>query len=47
MSFIQSVLEIQQLTRHCVGDKALTDARFRFLPGEHAAFVDAKFKADF
>jgi len=34
-----SVLEIKQLTKHYGGVKALTDAQFRLLPGEHAAIV--------
>lgn len=33
------VLEIQKLTKHYGGVKALTDAQFRLLPGEHAAIV--------
>ena len=39
MSLSQPVLEIQQLTKHYGGVKALTDAQFRLLPGEHAAIV--------
>jgi len=39
MSSSQPVLEIQQLTKHYGGVKALTDAKFRLLPGEHAAIV--------
>jgi fructose transport system ATP-binding protein len=35
----QAVLEINQLTKHYGGVKALTDANFRLLPGEHAAIV--------
>lgn len=35
----QPVLEISQLTKHYGGVKALTDAQFRLLPGEHAAIV--------
>jgi ABC-type sugar transport system ATPase subunit len=35
----QPVLEIQKLTKHYGGVKALTDAQFRLLPGEHAAIV--------
>ncbi len=30
------VLEIQNLTKHYGGVKALTDAQFRLMPGEHA-----------
>lgn len=33
------VLQIQNLTKHYGGVKALTDANFRLLPGEHAAIV--------
>ena len=33
------VLEIEQLTKHYGGVQALTDAKFRLLPGEHAAIV--------
>ena len=33
------VLEIQNLTKHYGGVKALTDAQFRLMPGEHAAIV--------
>ena len=39
MSTSQPVLEISQLTKHYGGVKALTDAHFRLLPGEHAAIV--------
>jgi fructose transport system ATP-binding protein len=39
MSTPQAVLEIQKLTKHYGGVKALTDAQFRLLPGEHAAIV--------
>ena len=39
MSVSQPVLEIQQLTKHYGGVKALTDAQFRLMPGEHAAIV--------
>lgn len=39
MSTPQAVLEIQQLTKHYGGVKALTDAHFRLMPGEHAAIV--------
>ncbi len=39
MSTSQPVLEISQLTKHYGGVKALTDAQFRLLPGEHAAIV--------
>ena len=39
MSTSTPVLEIQQLTKHYGGVKALTDAQFRLLPGEHAAIV--------
>ena len=39
MSSSKPVLEIQQLTKHYGGVKALTDAQFRLLPGEHAAIV--------
>ena len=39
MSTSQAVLEIQKLTKHYGGVKALTDAQFRLLPGEHAAIV--------
>jgi fructose transport system ATP-binding protein len=39
MSSSPPVLEIQQLTKHYGGVKALTDAHFRLLPGEHAAIV--------
>ncbi|MFN6102419.1 MAG: ATP-binding cassette domain-containing protein, partial [Burkholderiales bacterium] len=33
------VLRIQGLTKHYGGVKALTDAQFSLLPGEHAAIV--------
>ncbi|WP_291919189.1 ATP-binding cassette domain-containing protein [Limnohabitans sp.] len=39
MSTHTPVLEIQKLTKHYGGVKALTDAQFRLLPGEHAAIV--------
>eukprot|EP01031_Cornospumella_fuschlensis_P021996 gene21996-26953_t len=39
MSTPTPVLEIQKLTKHYGGVKALTDAQFRLLPGEHAAIV--------
>jgi ABC-type sugar transport system ATPase subunit len=39
MSSSTPVLEIQKLTKHYGGVKALTDAQFRLLPGEHAAIV--------
>jgi len=39
MSSAPPVLEIQQLTKHYGGVKALTDAHFRLMPGEHAAIV--------
>jgi fructose transport system ATP-binding protein len=39
MSTSHAVLEIQKLTKHYGGVKALTDAQFRLLPGEHAAIV--------
>ena len=39
MSTPQPVLEIRKLTKHYGGVKALTDAQFRLLPGEHAAIV--------
>jgi len=39
MSSPTPVLEIQKLTKHYGGVKALTDAQFRLLPGEHAAIV--------
>jgi ABC-type sugar transport system ATPase subunit len=39
MSSSKPVLEIQHLTKHYGGVKALTDAQFRLLPGEHAAIV--------
>ena len=39
MSTSTPVLEIKQLTKHYGGVKALTDAQFRLLPGEHAAIV--------
>tara|TARA_R110001599_G_scaffold232468_1_gene431652 strand:- start:306 stop:1127 length:822 start_codon:yes stop_codon:yes gene_type:complete len=39
MSNIQPVLEINGLTKHYGGVKALTDAGFRLMPGEHAAIV--------
>ena len=39
LSSATSVLEIKQLTKHYGGVKALTDAQFRLLPGEHAAIV--------
>ena len=35
----QSVLEIRSLTKHYGGVKALTDANFRLMPGEHVAIV--------
>jgi ABC-type sugar transport system ATPase subunit len=34
-----AVIEIQRLTKHYGGVKALTDAHFQLLPGEHAAIV--------
>lgn len=39
MTTATPVLEISQLTKHYGGVKALTDAQFRLLPGEHAAIV--------
>ena len=39
MSDSQPVLHIQGLTKHYGGVKALTDAGFRLMPGEHAAIV--------
>ncbi len=39
MTSKQSVLQITNLTKHYGGVKALTDASFRLLPGEHAAIV--------
>jgi fructose transport system ATP-binding protein len=33
------VLQIRSLTKHYGGVKALTDAEFSLLPGEHAAIV--------
>ena len=39
MSTSVPVLEIQKLTKHYGGVKALTDAQFQLLPGEHAAIV--------
>jgi len=35
----KTILEINQLTKHYGGVKALTDAHFRLLPSEHAAIV--------
>jgi len=35
----KTVLEINHLTKHYGGVKALTDAHFQLLPGEHAAIV--------
>jgi ABC-type sugar transport system ATPase subunit len=35
----KNILEINHLTKHYGGVKALTDAHFRLLPGEHAAIV--------
>ncbi|HMS26783.1 MAG TPA: ATP-binding cassette domain-containing protein [Burkholderiaceae bacterium] len=35
----QPVLEIRSLTKHYGGVKALTDAHFRLMPGEHVAIV--------
>jgi fructose transport system ATP-binding protein len=39
MSASTPVLQIKGLTRHYGGVKALTDANFELLPGEHAAIV--------
>lgn len=39
MSYPQPVLQIQGLTKHYGGVKALTDAHFSLAPGEHAAIV--------
>jgi ABC-type sugar transport system ATPase subunit len=39
MSLFPPVFEIQHLTKHYGGVKALTDAQFRLMPGEHAAIV--------
>jgi len=39
MSTTQPVLAIDGLTKHYGGVKALTDAGFRLMPGEHAAIV--------
>jgi ABC-type sugar transport system ATPase subunit len=39
MSNTAPVLQISSLTKHYGGVKALTDANFRLMPGEHAAIV--------
>lgn len=39
MTTPQPVLHISGLTKHYGGVKALTDANFRLMPGEHAAIV--------
>lgn len=39
MTSIQPVLHISHLTKHYGGVKALTDAGFSLMPGEHAAIV--------
>lgn len=39
MTSTQAVLQISGLTKHYGGVKALTDASFRLMPGEHAAIV--------